>query len=64
MPVNDDAETERLRQLTPDERVRIANALWEQAWQAAAAGVRARHPDWSDAQIAAGVRELFRDAAS
>ena len=44
-------ETERLRQMTADEKVRVAQALWRGVWSAAAAGVRARHPDWSEPQV-------------
>ena len=57
-------QAERLRAMTADEKVRLAHALWVEARQIAAAGVRARHPDWSDEQVATGVRELMRDAGA
>jgi hypothetical protein len=56
-------ETERLRQMTADEKVRVAQTLWREVWNAAAAGVRARHPDWSEPQVQDGVRELMRGAS-
>ena len=57
-------QAERLRAMTADEKARLAHALWVEARQIAAAGVRARHPDWSDEQVATGVRELMRDAGA
>jgi hypothetical protein len=57
-------QTERLRAMTADEKVRLSHALWLNARNVAAAGVRARHPDWSDQQVAAGVRELMIDAGA
>lgn len=57
-------QTERLRAMSADEKVRLAHALWEEARRIAAAGVRAVHPEWSDERVAARVRELMRDAGS
>ena len=56
--------TARFRAMTADEKVRLSQALWREAWQVAAAGVRARHPDWTEEQVATGVRELLRDAGT
>jgi hypothetical protein len=63
MERNVDWETERLRRMTADEKVRVAQTLWRDVWDAAAAGVRARHPDWAEARIQDGVRELMRGAS-
>jgi hypothetical protein len=63
MERNVDWETERLRRMTADEKVRVAQALWRDVWNATAAGVRARHPDWSEPQVQDGVRELMRSAS-
>ena len=54
----------RLSAMTADEKVRLAHALWVEAREIAAAGVRARHPDWTAEQVAACVRELMRDAGA
>ena len=59
-----EAEVERVRQMTADQRVRVAHSLWLQVWHATAAGVRARHPEWSEALVADGVRELLRGRTS
>lgn len=48
-------QVERIRAMTADEKLRVSHMLWEEAWRVAAAGVRARHPDWSDAEVASGV---------
>jgi hypothetical protein len=57
-------QAERLRAMSADEKVRLSHALWAEARSVAAAGVRARHPDWSDDQIATRVRELMCDAGA
>lgn len=54
--------TERFRAMTADEKVRLSHALWVEARNVTSAGIRARHPDWTEAQVAARVRELMRDA--
>ena len=54
--------TQRLRAMTADEKVRLSHALWVEAWNVAFAGIRGRHPDWSDEQVTARLRELMRDA--
>jgi hypothetical protein len=59
-----DRQADRLRAMTADEKVRLSHALWLETRNVAAAGVRARHPDWTDDQVAADVRELMRDAGA
>jgi hypothetical protein len=48
--------------MSADEKVRLSHALWVEARDVTTAGVRARHPDWTDEQVTARVRELMRDA--
>jgi hypothetical protein len=55
-----DHELERLRAMTATEKVAVMHSLWNQAWALSAAGVRARHPDWTVEQVEAAVREIFR----
>jgi hypothetical protein len=57
-------QAERLHAMTADEKVRLSQALWVEARNVTAAGVRAKHPDWSDEQVAERVRELMRDAGA
>ncbi len=55
-------QTERLRMMTADEKVRLSHALWIEVRNVTSAGVCGRHPDWSDERVAARVRELMSDA--
>lgn len=55
---------ERFRAMTADEKVRLSHALWVEARDVTAAGVRARHPDWTEEEVAARVRELMRDGGA
>lgn len=64
METNLARQTERIRAMTADEKVRISNALWFEARSVATAGERARHPEWSEEQLAVRVRELMRDAGA
>lgn len=50
--------------MTADEKVRLSHALWIETRQIATAGVRATHPDWSEAKVAARVREIMSDAGA
>ncbi|MEZ4587614.1 MAG: hypothetical protein R2909_14560 [Gemmatimonadales bacterium] len=57
-------QAERLRAMTAEEKVHLAHALWLEARRVTEAGVRAAHPEWSDREVAAGVRERMRDAGA
>jgi hypothetical protein len=59
-----DRQAERFRAMTADEKVRLSHALWVEARDVTAAGVRARHPDWTEEEVAARVRELMRDGGA
>lgn len=48
-----------LRRLTPSQRLTVAQGLRATAWQLKAAGLRARHPDWSGDEVERRVREIF-----
>jgi hypothetical protein len=60
MPSVLDHELARLRAMTATEKVAVMHSLWRQAWALTAAGVRARHPDWTPEQVDVAVREIFR----
>lgn len=57
-------QIERIRGMTADEKVRVAHALWTQARDTLASGVRARNPEFSTAQVADRVRELMSDVGA
>jgi hypothetical protein len=52
----------RIRQMSADQKIRVAHLLWVGARNSIQAGVRAEHPDWIEKQVAQRVRELMRDA--
>lgn len=57
-----DAEAEYiriLRAMTPEQKLRVTAALNDLARELKAAGLRAQHPDWGEAQVRAVVREMF-----
>jgi len=53
---------EILRALTPERRLAIAQGLRRTAWEVTAAGVRQRHPAWSELQVEEEVRAIFSRA--
>ena len=57
-------QTDRIRAMTADEKVCVAHALWIEARDVMASGVRARHPTWTSEQVMEKVRELMRDAGA
>ena len=64
MPDPVDLELAILRRLTATDKLAISQALWQQAWDLKAAGVRRLHPAWSEPRVQAEVRAIFgRDAA-
>jgi len=64
VPTVEEIDTAILRRMTPGQKLAVMHALWVQAWELKAAGIRMQHPDWTDAQVQDRVRELFRDAGS
>lgn len=56
-------QTRRYRQMSPDEKLALADGIWELAWDAVKAGVRLRHPAFDEASVQATAREVFRRAA-
>ncbi len=64
MATIEEIETAILRRMTPMQKLAVMDALWRQAWNLKAAGVRMQYPEWTSEQVAARVREIFRSAAS
>jgi hypothetical protein len=58
MPDARDRELERLRAMTPAEKLRAADRLRADAFRLARAAVARRHPAWSDEQVRAEARRL------
>lgn len=55
-------QAEILRQMTPEERLGVAGLLYGTARELKAAGLRAQHPDWAEAQVQDEVRRIFARA--
>lgn len=64
MSTIEDIETALLRRMTPGAKLAVMHALWEQAWELKAAGLRRQHPTWTHDQVDARVHEIFRRADS
>ncbi|MCA9565230.1 MAG: hypothetical protein KC561_17150 [Myxococcales bacterium] len=58
----DDIQIEHFRRMTPAQRLEAAFSLYWSAREMAEAGVRRRHPEWSDSEVDSAVRELFLNA--
>ncbi len=51
-----------MRRMTPEQKWAAAFELWELAVEAARAGVRAQHPDWTEARVRAEVARRIIEA--
>ena len=45
--------------MTPEQKLRVALRLYYSARELKAAGLRARNPDWNEAEIQAKVKDVF-----
>jgi len=54
-----EAQIARFRQMTPGERWTAARDLYWSVRRLKEAFIRQQHPDWSNDQVAAAVREVF-----
>jgi hypothetical protein len=61
---SDAIETAILRRMTAAQKLAVLHALWRQAWELKAAGIRVQHPEWTHQQVEARVRDIFFGAAS
>lgn len=55
-----DRQLELLRAMSPGKRLEMADTMSDEVRLLAAAGIRARHPDWAADQVTAAVLELLR----
>jgi hypothetical protein len=53
-----------LRAMSGEQRLRVAESLFQSARKIKIAGVRFQHPDWSDEQVHAEVRRIFIHAST
>ena len=57
-------QVEIIRKMTPAQKLAMAQALYETAWQLKEAGLRMLHPDWSERQFKETLKNLFFYARS
>ena len=55
----DPRQLEIYRKMTPQQRLRVASNLYWSARKLKAAGLRMLHPEWTEEQVARGVRDAF-----
>ena len=55
-------QVELLRKMSGQQRLALAEAVFWEARELKAAGVRHQHPDWSVEQVAAEVNRIFLNA--
>lgn len=53
-----------LRAMTPEQKLRAAEGLYDSARELKAAVLRADHPEWTEEQIQRTVRDWLADARS
>lgn len=51
-----------LRRMTAEQRWNLACELWEMMTEAARAGIRARHPDWTEDRVQAELAQYIMEA--
>ena len=52
----------RYRAMSPAEKVMLADSLWDLVWDATIAGVRMRHPELAEQEVAREARAVLRSA--
>lgn len=58
MKNSNDREIERLRQMTPTDKLAVLRRLIREAYELKAAGIRAARPDLSEKEVRARARDL------
>ena len=59
MPSLRELELNRLRDMTPAEKLRVAQGLWREARALTLAAVRRRHTDWSHEDVLREARRIM-----
>ncbi|MBI1883184.1 MAG: hypothetical protein HYS08_03130 [Chlamydiae bacterium] len=57
-------QKEILSLMTPDQKIHIAQRLYDTAFQLKGAALRSQHPHWSEEKVKEKVREIFIYARS
>ena len=59
-----EVQAQVVRAMTPEQKLRVSQALRDSAWEFKAAWIRASRPDLAEAAVQETVRRLFRDAGA
>lgn len=54
-----DKQVQLLAKMTPEQKLNLAQQLYNSARQLKEAGLRMQHPDWNETQVQQAVREAF-----
>jgi hypothetical protein len=57
-------QVQLVREMTPEQKLRLSQALRDSAWEFKAAWIRVTRPELSEAAVQETVRDLFRDAGA
>lgn len=57
-------QAQLVRAMTPEQKLRLGQALRDSAWELKAAWIRAIRPDLGESAVQETVRRLFRDAGA
>ena len=55
-------QAHRYRAMSPSEKLSLADAIWDLAWDATKAGVRMRRPELDEAAVEMAARAVLRRA--
>jgi hypothetical protein len=57
-------QAQLVRAMTPEQKLRVSQALRDSAWELKAAWIRASRPDLAEPAVQEAVHRLFRDAGA
>lgn len=59
-----DLQRQLVGRMSPEEKLRVSEALRVAAWDLKAGWLRGLHSDWSELQVQEAVRQCFRDSGA
>ena len=57
-------QKEIYRKMTPEQKLKVSQALYHTAWTLKKAAVQKQHPDWEEKKILQAVRKAFLSASA
>jgi hypothetical protein len=62
MTIESERELARLREMTAEEKLAVAESLWREAWRLKRASLASRHPEWTSDELDAATRSALGGA--